>query len=64
MDATDSPKKRPGRSTIEGDPAYDYAEDQAVEQDWDEEDDVLDTEERVVPIDDEVNRAADESRES
>jgi hypothetical protein len=63
MDTTHSPRKRPERTSIEGDPALDYPEDQDIEQDWDEEDDVIDQEERVVPLDDEVNRAADNTPE-
>jgi hypothetical protein len=37
------------RHTIESDPAYDFAEDAPVDEDWDTEDEFLDSEERVVP---------------
>ena len=37
------------RNTIESDPAYDFAEDVPVDEDWDTEDEFLDSEERVVP---------------
>jgi hypothetical protein len=37
------------RHTIESDPAYDFAEDAPVDEDWDAEDEFLDSEERVVP---------------
>lgn len=53
----------PERPTSEADPAYDYAEDLTVEADWDEEDDVLDEEERVVPLDDEAHREPGEPEE-
>ena len=36
---------------IESDPAYDFAEDAPVDEDWDAEDEFLDSEERVVPAD-------------
>ncbi|WP_342635091.1 hypothetical protein [Arthrobacter celericrescens] len=36
---------------MESDPAYDYSEDIAVDEEWDEEDDAIDEEERVVPLD-------------
>ena len=39
----------PARRTIESDPAYDFAEDAPVDDDWDAEDEFLDSEERVVP---------------
>ncbi|GAA1279720.1 hypothetical protein [Arthrobacter pascens] len=39
----------PARRTIESDPAYDFADDAPVEEDWDTEDEFLDSEERVVP---------------
>ncbi|MDQ1595604.1 MAG: hypothetical protein QOH40_2160 [Arthrobacter pascens] len=39
----------PARRTIESDPAYDFAEDAPVDEDWDTEDEFLDSEERVVP---------------
>ncbi|HEY3572495.1 MAG TPA: hypothetical protein VGK98_01575 [Arthrobacter sp.] len=42
------------RNTIESDPAYDFAEDAPVDEDWDTEDEFLDSEERVVPANSEV----------
>jgi hypothetical protein len=47
----------PARHTLESDPAYDFAEDAPVEEDWDAEDEFLDSEERVVPV---VPEAADD----
>ena len=44
----------PARRTIESDPAYDFAEDAPVDEDWDAEDEFLDSEERVVPAAPEV----------
>lgn len=41
------------RHTIESDPAYDFAEDAPVD-DWDAEDEFLDSEERVVPANSEA----------
>lgn len=63
MDSTVPNEIPPERPTIETDPAYDYADDQAVEADWDEEDDVLDDEERVVPPEDEAEREPEEPSE-
>lgn len=42
------------RNTIESDPAYDFAEDATVDEDWDAEDEFLDSEERVVPANSEA----------
>ena len=39
----------PARRTSESDPAYDFADDAPVDEDWDTEDEFLDSEERVVP---------------
>jgi hypothetical protein len=48
---TEPLSNQPVRPTVESDPAYDFAEDSPVEEDWDVEDDALDEEERVVPLD-------------
>jgi hypothetical protein len=51
MDSTEPvPNHQPVRRTVESDPAYDFAEDVPVEE-WDVDDDALDEEERVVPLD-------------
>ncbi|WP_159703346.1 hypothetical protein [Arthrobacter sp. 18067] len=50
MDTTESHASHP-RATIESDPAYDYAEDQEVDEAWVEEVDAPEDDERVVPID-------------
>ncbi|WP_426998409.1 hypothetical protein [Pseudarthrobacter sp. N5] len=39
----------PGRDTVESDPAYDFAEDVPVDEDWDAQDEFLDAEEAVIP---------------
>jgi hypothetical protein len=63
MDTTGSHASQPERDTVESDPAYDFAEDTPVDEDWAEEDgevtegEFVDAEERVVPLD------ADEFRE-
>lgn len=62
MDSTGSHPSQPDRDTLESDPAYDFAEDAPVDEDWVEEDvaeegEFVDAEERVVPLD------ADEFRE-
>ncbi|MGJ3189520.1 hypothetical protein FQP90_01600 [Paenarthrobacter nitroguajacolicus] len=51
MDTTESHAKHPERTTIESDPAYDYAEDQEVDEAWVEEVDAPEDDERVVPLD-------------
>jgi hypothetical protein len=51
VDSTETHPKHPERPTVEADPAYDYSEDIAVDEEWDEEDDAIDEEERVVPLD-------------
>ena len=48
---TGSHFNHPERATIESDPAFDYSEDQEVDEAWVEEVDVADDDERVVPID-------------
>lgn len=48
MNTTGSRPEPDTRHTIESDPAYDFAEDAPVD-DWDAEDEFLDSEERVVP---------------
>ncbi|GAA3318365.1 hypothetical protein [Arthrobacter ramosus] len=58
MDSTETHARHPDRPTVEADPAYDYSEDLAVEEDWEDQPEVLDDDERVVPLD------ADEHRES
>jgi hypothetical protein len=52
MERTESNAGQPDQTPIETDPAYDYAQEEVLE-DWDEEDDVLDEEERVVPVEEE-----------
>ncbi|MFJ5955227.1 hypothetical protein ACIQC5_04635 [Paenarthrobacter sp. NPDC092416] len=51
MDTTESHANHPARATIESDPAYDYSEDQEVDEAWVDEIDVPDDDERVVPLD-------------
>jgi len=71
MNTTGSHPEPDARQTVESDPAYDFAEDAPVDEDWDTEDEFLDSEERVVPVaaeavdDDErvVSLDADEFRE-
>ncbi len=72
MNTTGQQPDMPHLEAVESDPAYDYAEDAPVSDDWDAEDEFLDgegvvvptvpveadAEERVVPLDD------DEFRES
>lgn len=61
MNTTESHANHQERTTIESDPAYDYAEDQEVDQPWVEEVDAPEDDERVVPIDEaEEFRAEDE----
>jgi hypothetical protein len=63
MDFTEPLPNQPVRPTVESDPAYDFAEDSPVEEDWDVEDDAIDEEERVVPLDaDEFRDPEDEER--
>ncbi len=40
----------PHLESVEADPAYDYAEDAPVDEDWDTEDEFLDEEEPVVQV--------------
>jgi hypothetical protein len=51
MNTTESHTNYPERTTIESDPAYDYAEDQEVDEPWVEEVDAPEDDERVVPLD-------------
>lgn len=60
MDSTETHAWHPERPTVESDPAYDYSEDIPVDEDWDEEDDALDEEERVVPLDIDEHREAED----
>lgn len=63
MDFTEPIPNQPVRSDVESDPAYDFAEDSPVGEDWDVEDDAIDEEERVVPLDpDEFREVEDEER--
>ncbi|MFE4198047.1 hypothetical protein ACFRJ9_19500 [Paenarthrobacter sp. NPDC056912] len=52
MNTTESHANHPLRATIESDPAYDYSEDQEVDEAWVEEVDAPEDDERVVPLDD------------
>ncbi|MBO1266720.1 hypothetical protein [Arthrobacter cavernae] len=51
MDTTESHARHPDRPTIESDPAYDYNEDEVVDEAWTEDDEAPADEERVVPLD-------------
>ena len=57
MNTSELPAEQPVHRGADLDPAYDFAE-EVPPGDWDEEDDALDGEERVVPLD------PDEFRES
>ncbi|WP_347110025.1 hypothetical protein AAHB33_04995 [Paenarthrobacter sp. S56] len=48
----ESHANHPERATIESDPAYDYSEDQEVDEAWLEDNEAPDDDERVVPLDD------------
>lgn len=67
MDTTGSPASQPERDTVESDPAYDFAEDAMVDEDWVEEDgavadgEFVDAEERLVPLDADEFREPEES---
>ncbi|MBT8161697.1 MULTISPECIES: hypothetical protein [Arthrobacter] len=62
MDSTGAHAPHPDRPTVEADPAYDYSEDLEVDEDWDEQSEVLDDDERTVPLDEaEEHREADEA---
>ncbi|CAH0186721.1 hypothetical protein SRABI83_01563 [Arthrobacter sp. Bi83] len=50
MNTTGSRPEPDARHTLESDPAYDFAEDAPVDEDWDTEDEFIDSEERVVPV--------------
>lgn len=60
MDSTETHPHEPDRPTVEADPAYDYSEDLPVDEDWEEQTEVLDDEERVVPLDAEEHREDEE----
>ncbi|MFJ4028260.1 hypothetical protein ACIPWF_12865 [Paenarthrobacter sp. NPDC089989] len=49
--SAESHPHHPERATIESDPAYDYNEDQEVDEAWAEEGEVADDDERIVPLD-------------
>ncbi|MFP3578805.1 MULTISPECIES: hypothetical protein [unclassified Arthrobacter] len=51
MNSIDPTANYPERTRIESDPAYDYSEDQEVDQPWVEDVDAPEDDERVVPID-------------
>lgn len=59
----ESNTRHPVRPTLEADPAYDYAEDEEVPEPWDEEDDALDEEERIVPLDEDEKRGLEGTEE-
>ncbi|MCA4133916.1 hypothetical protein [Arthrobacter sp. M4] len=60
MDRTESHAKHPDRPTLEADPPYDYAEDEEVDEAWEERDDdiLVGDAERIVPLDDDEKPAA------
>ncbi|MFH5880173.1 hypothetical protein [Arthrobacter sp. NA-172] len=60
MDSTETHAPHPDRPTVETDPAYDYSEDLEVDEDWEEQPEVLDDDERVVPLDAEERREDEE----
>jgi hypothetical protein len=60
MDSTETHAPHPDRPTVEADPAYDYSEDLEVDEDWEEQSEGLDDDERVVPLDAEEHREAEE----
>jgi hypothetical protein len=51
MNTTESHANYPERATVESDPAYDYAEDQEVDEPWVVVVDAPEDDERVVPLD-------------
>lgn len=64
MNTTESHANYPERTTIESDPAYDYAEDQEVDEPWVEEVDAPpEDDERVVPPIDETEEFREEDEE-
>lgn len=63
MNTTESNANHPERATIESDPAYDYSEDQEVDEAWVEEIDVADDDERVVPLDEAEEFRGEEDEE-
>ncbi len=63
MDTTEPHANHPERETIESDPAYDYSEDQEVDEPWVEEIDVADDDERVVPLDETEEFRGEEDEE-
>ncbi|MEZ2389372.1 hypothetical protein AB6813_07455 [bacterium RCC_150] len=60
MDSTEfnAPHIDPPR--VEADPAYDYSEDLEVDEGWVDEPEVIDDDERVVPLDPEEHREDEE----
>jgi hypothetical protein len=60
MDSTETHARHPDRPTVEADPAYDYSEDLEVDEDWEEQSEVLDEDERPVPLDVDEHREAGE----
>ena len=60
MDSTETHARHPDRPTVEADPAYDYNEDLEVDEDLEEQSEVLDDDERVVPLDADEHREAEE----
>jgi hypothetical protein len=60
MDSTETHAPHPDRPTVEADPAYDYSEDLVVDEDWEEQAEVIDDDERVVPLDPDEHREDEE----
>ncbi|MFJ4208437.1 hypothetical protein ACIPY2_08265 [Paenarthrobacter sp. NPDC089675] len=60
---TESHANHPERATIESDPAYDYSEDQEVDEAWVEENEAADDDERIVPLDDAEEEFREEDEE-
>ncbi|MCX2748910.1 hypothetical protein OOZ51_13970 [Arthrobacter sp. MI7-26] len=60
MDSTETHARHPDRPTVEADPAYDYNEDLEVDEDWEEQSEVLDDDERPVPLDVDEHREVGE----
>lgn len=61
MDSTETHARHPDRPTVEADPAYDYNEDLTVDEDWEEQPEVLDDDERPVPLDVDEHREVGET---
>ncbi|MDQ0029605.1 hypothetical protein [Arthrobacter bambusae] len=60
MDSTETHARHPDRPTVESDPAYDYGEDLEVDEDLEEQSEVIDDDERPVPLDVDEHREAEE----